>query len=480
MDAKQVVGGPRRVAVVGAGISGLAAAWRLSAAPGDWRVTVLEAGDQVGGKLRLAEVDGLQVDVGAEAMLARRPEAVGLIREIGLSDDLVHPATTAAGVVREGTVRPLPPGTVMGVPTDPTRLSGVLTADEIARVVAEPQHPAEPLESDVDVASWVSGRVGRAVVDRLVEPLLGGVYAGHASRLSLQATVPQLWALARRGGSVLQGLARFAPPAPVPGTTPTAAPAPFFAGVRGGVGRLPLETARQLSVRGVDVRTGTTVRELRRTPTGWQLVLGRADRPEILDVDAVVLAVPPSPAARLLDGPCPAAAALLAEVETASMAVVAMVVPRSAMDGVPGSGLLVPPVESRTVKAATFSSAKWGWTDELHPELVVVRASVGRLGEEAVLQRDDEDLVGVCLADLSDLLARPLRPVARQVTRWGASLPQYAVGHVDRVVRIREAVAAVPGLAVCGATYDGVGIAACIASADQAVARFSAQGTMPV
>jgi oxygen-dependent protoporphyrinogen oxidase len=479
MDAQQVAGGPRRVAVVGAGISGLTAAWRLSTGPGHWQVTVLEAGGQVGGKLRLAEVGGVLVDVGAEAMLARRPEAVGLVKEVGLSDDLVHPATTAAGVVRDGTVRPLPAGTVMGVPTDPARLSEVLTAEEIARVVAEPERPAQPLESDVDVASWVADRVGRAVVDRLVEPLLGGVYAGHASRLSLQATVPQLWALARKGGSVLQRLARFAPPAPAPGT-PSAPPAPFFAGVRGGVGRLPLETARQLTARGVDVRTGTTVRELRRTATGWQLVLGRADRPETLDVDAVVLAVPPSPAARLLDGTCPAAAALLAEVETASMAVVAMLVPRSALDGVAGSGLLVPPLEGRTVKAATFSSAKWGWTDELHPDLVVLRASLGRLGEEAVLQRDDEELVTASVADLSDLLARPLQPVARQVTRWGGALPQYAVGHVDRVARIREAVAGVPGLAVCGAAYDGVGIAACIASADQAVARLSAQGTMPL
>jgi oxygen-dependent protoporphyrinogen oxidase len=490
MDAQEVPGGPRRVAVVGAGISGLAAAWRLAAGPQAVQVTVLESGGQVGGKLRLGEVGGLVVDVGAEAMLARRPEAVGLVREIGLGEALVHPATTAAGVVRDGTVRPLPPGTVMGVPTDPTRLSGVLTAEEIARVVDEPNRPAAPLEADVDVATWVAGRVGRAVVDRLVEPLLGGVYAGRASRLSLQATVPQLWALARQGGSVLAGLARFAPPAPAPpspspgsdGTTPAPArpPAPFFAGVRGGVGRLPLELAGQLAARGVDVRTGTTVRDLQRTSDGgWRLVLGPADRPEVLDVDAVVLAVPPSPAARLLHAVCPAAAALLAEVETAGMAVVAMLVPRDVMDGVPGSGVLVPPVEGRSVKAATFSSAKWGWTDELDPELVVVRASLGRLGEDAVLQRDDDDLVAVSAADLSDLLGRPLRPVASVVTRWVGSLPQYAVGHVDRVTRVREAVAAVPGLAVCGATYDGVGIAACIASADRAVEQLLTQGRMP-
>lgn len=482
VEQQEPQGGTRRVAVVGAGITGLAAAWRLATGSEPVRVTVLESGEQVGGKLRLAQIEGLGVDVGAEAMLARRPEAVGLVREVGLGPDLVHPVTTQASVVRGGTLRPLPTGTVMGVPTDPHRLSGVLTEDEVARVLAEPSRPAPPLQTDVDVASWVADRVGPAVVDHLVEPLLGGVYAGHAARLSLQATVPQLWALASRGGSVLEGLARFAPPSPKPaGPSPSPAPAaqPFFAGVRGGVGRLPLELARRLAGLGVEIRTGSTVRELARTPAGWRLVVGGPDRPQLLDVDAVLLAVPPAPATRLLDAVAPAAAVRLAEVETASMAVVAMLVPRPAMDGVAGSGMLVPPVEGRAVKAATFSSSKWAWTDALHPDLVVVRSSLGRLGEQSVLHRDDADLVAVSATELSDVLGRPVRPVASLVTRWDGSLPQYAVGHVDRVAQVRDAVAAVPGLAVAGATYDGVGIAACIASADRAVAELAARGRMP-
>lgn len=479
--------GPRRVAVVGAGITGLAAAWRLVTGPQPVQVTVLEAGEQVGGKLRVAQLDGLGVDVGAEAMLARRPEAVGLVGEIGLGPDLVYPATTAAGVVRGGIVYPLPAGTVMGVPTDPYRLSGLLTGDEVARVLAEPGRPAPPLEADVDVASWVAGRFGSAVVDHLVEPLLGGVYAGKASRLSLQATVPRLWALAHRGGSVLEGLSRLAqPPQPRPaalpsGGVPAAAPSPppLFAGVRGGVGRLPLELARRLAGCGVEIRTGSAVRQVRRSVTGWRLVLGRADRQQTLDVDAVLLAVPPSPAACLLRDIVPAAAAALTGVPTASMVVVAMLLPRKAMDGVTGSGVLVPPVEGRVMKAATYSSVKWAWTGALHPDLVVVRVSLGRLGEETVLRRDDADLVDVSVAELSGLLARSLCPVASLVTRWGDSLPQYAVGHVDRVAGIREAVSAVPGLAVAGAAYDGVGIAACIASAWRAVAELGSQGRIP-
>src|SRR5690349_6956168 len=185
------------VAVIGGGVSGLTAAWRLATGSPPPRIVVLEAGAGVGGKLAVGAVGPVEVDLGAESLLARRPEAVDLIREVGLGDRLVHPATTRANVVRDGRLHPLPAGTLMGVPARAEALHGLLTDDEVARVAAEPGLPARPLEEDTDVAGWVAGRVGRAVVDRLVEPLLGGVYAGHAARLSLQATVPALWAQAR-------------------------------------------------------------------------------------------------------------------------------------------------------------------------------------------------------------------------------------------------------------------------------------------
>jgi oxygen-dependent protoporphyrinogen oxidase len=191
-------------------------------------------------------------------------------------------------------------------------------------------------------------------------------------------------------------------------------------------------------------------------------------------VDAVVVAVPPSAAARLLARECSAAARELAAVETASVAVVAALVPRADLAGLDGSGVLVPPVEGRAVKAATFASAKWAWLDGQDADHVVVRASLGRAGEAAVLQRDDGDLARLALRDLADLLGRPLRPRASTVVRWGGALPQYAVGHVQRVERARRAVARVPGLAVCGAALDGVGIPACIAAASAAASRIRA------
>jgi oxygen-dependent protoporphyrinogen oxidase len=208
------------------------------------------------------------------------------------------------------------------------------------------------------------------------------------------------------------------------------------------------------------------------------LAVGSTRDPERIEADAVILAVPPPAAARLLRDPVPAAAAELSVVRSASMAVITLAFPRTAFGSPPqGSGFLVPPADGRVVKAATFSSTKWGWYAAAAPALVVVRLSIGRLDEEADLQRDDADLVEVALADLTDAIGVTDPPVDARVSRWGGGLPQYAVGHLGRVHRVRAAVAAHPGLAVCGATYDGVGIPACVASAEGAAAEVLRQWT---
>ena len=448
---------PLPVVVVGAGIAGLTAARELRRRRPDRPVVVLESGDRIGGKLRLEEVGGVTVDVGAESLLARRPEAVDLVRASGLDTDLVHPATATARIWSRGRLCPLP-RSVMGVPADleGLRASGVLSEEGVARVVAEPAVEATVLVGDVSVGDLVEGRLGAELLDRVVEPLLGGVYAGHARELSARATVPQVVALLERDTSLLRAAAQAVAEAP---TTPV------FAGVRGGVGRLPGALAE-----GLDVRLGCTVRELRRTPEGFRLTCGPASAPSHLEAAAVVVAVPAPAAARLLGDVAPDASTALGEVEVASMAVVTMAFPAEQFPHVEGSGFLVPPVDGRSVKAATYSFRKWDWVAAAGAEhgLVHVRASLGRHREERDLQRDDPELVDLAVADLADAVGVRVAPVDSHVQRWGGGLPQYAVGHLDRVARVRSAVAAVPGLAVCGATYDGVGVAACIASAVRA------------
>ncbi len=447
--------------MVGGGITGLAAAWNLTNAPGAARVVLLEGSGQVGGKLALGDVDGVGVDLGAESLLARRPEAVRLAQQVGLGDDLVHPRAVGAGLWSRGMLRPLPAGTLMGVPSSAAGLGGLLTDAEVAPVSAEPDGRWPALRDDVDVSSFLRERVGAGVVDRLVEPLLGGVYAGRADELSLQATVPALWAAAVEGGSVVVAAAAAA-------RAGLATHAPAFVGIRGGVGRLPLAVADRLRERGVELLTDALVRSLRRTPDGWRLVFGPTTSEQAIDVQAVVLASPAAPTSRLLRDELPYAATLLAGVEYAGMAIVTLVLPRASAGALPGSGLLVPPVEGRFVKAATHSSAKWAWLDESDPEQVVARTSVGRYGEQGDLQLDDHDLAARAVADLADLLAAPLPVRAVRVTRWGGGLPQYQVGHVRRVNAARAALQGAPGLVLAGAAYDGVGVPACIASATKA------------
>ncbi len=460
-----------RAVVVGAGMAGLTAARDLRAA--GWDVLVLDQRAYAGGTVRRTEVAGVTVDVGAEAMLHRRPEGVDLARGVGL--EVTHPAVAASRIWTRGELRPLP-RSLMGVPLDLDQLaaSGVLSAEGLARVRREPTLGPRSYEHDVSVGDLVDERFGPEVTDRLVEPLLGGVYAGRARRISARAAVPQLLAHAARG-SVLEQAAAI----------PTTYDRPVFAGLVGGMGRLPEALLAALRADGVEVRLGTTVRGLRRTAEGFALVTGPTTDPVEVHADRVVLATPAAPTGRLLADVAPVAAGELAGVETASVAVVtlALRVAEAGLLGGLGSGFLVPPVEGRRIKAATFSFAKWDWVREAGAAggLLLLRTSLGRAGEERTLQADDAALVAASLADLAAATGVAARPVDTHVQRWGGGFPQYAVGHPERVARVRAAVEQVPGLAVCGATYDGVGIPAVVASAHAAAARVGpapVRGTM--
>jgi oxygen-dependent protoporphyrinogen oxidase len=456
----------RHVVVVGGGISGLAAAHGIKQELPGVEVTVLESSPRIGGSLRIAEVAGVLVDVGAETMLHRRPEGVRLAHQVGLGEDVVHPATTSASLWSRGRLVPMP-RTLMGVPLDLRSLEGVLSAKGMARAALDGVLPATELgEGDVSVGNLVEERLGKEVVDRLVEPLLGGVYAGHAREISARAAVPQLVALLDRDRSLTRAAAAAVSD---PGATPV------FAGIRGGVGRLPLAVAEATDAR---IRTDATVRDLASRPGGgWNLVVGSTRDPEVVQADAVVLATPARATARLLSDIAPVAALELSRIESASMAIVTLAFPARGFPDVTGSGFLVPPVDGRTIKAATFSAAKWDWVRAAGGDLVLMRCSIGRHREEQVLQVGDEELVRVALDDLTDAIGLSVPPVESHVQRWGGALPQYAVGHLDRVASARRDLDRLPGLAVCGSTYDGVGIPACVASALLAVVKIAAELT---
>ncbi|MFF4794271.1 protoporphyrinogen oxidase [Streptomyces sp. NPDC001276] len=451
--------GTGHVVVIGAGVAGLAAAHRLLQRGA--RVTVLEAAERVGGKLLPGEIAGVRVDLGAESMLARRPEAVTLARETGLAGHLQPPATASASIWTRDALRPMPKGHVMGVPGTASALAGVLSEEGLARIGRDNELPRTEVGDDVAVGEYVAARLGREVVDRLVEPLLGGVYAGDAYRISMRSAVPQLFRAAQTHDSLLEGVREIQAAAAAAQQT-----GPVFMGVEGGVGRLPLAVAESVRARGGEILTGTPVTELRRQDrTSWRVAAG--DR--VLHADAVVVAVPAPAAAGLLRAESPEAAAELRAVEYASMALITLAYRRAGTVLPEGSGFLVPPVDGRTIKASTFASQKWGWIADENPDMVVLRTSVGRYGETEILQREDADLVEVSRHDLREATGLDAAPLETRVTRWTDGLPQYPVGHHARVARIREHVGKLPGLAVCGAVYDGVGIPACVASAYAAV-----------
>ncbi|MCO6009661.1 protoporphyrinogen oxidase [Actinoallomurus purpureus] len=453
------------VAVIGGGVAGLTAAHEL--AKNGARVTLLEGTADVGGKLRVSEIAGVSVDEGAEAMLARRPEGLELVRELGLGDRLAFPGTTSAAIWSRGALHPMPAGQVMGVPADLVALarSQVLSPGGLARVPLDLVRPETPRGEDLSVADFVGARVGREVVDRLVEPLLGGVYAGRVEELSFEATMGGLAVASRSHRSLIAAARSVIEAAP-------ANPGPVFTTLADGMGALPGALAAKVTELGGIVRTEAMVRELSRTPGGWRLTIGPARDPESLEVDAVVIAVPARPTARLLREESPAAAAELGRVEYASMAIVTLAYAVTAFPERPRrSGYLVPAVETRDVKAVTFSSTKWPHLTDGSPGLVVARCSIGRYGDEHALQRSDEELKAAAMTELARTSGVTELPIDARISRWGGGLPQYTVGHLERVARIRAAVAGLPGVAVCGAAYDGVGIPACVLSARTAAAR---------
>ncbi|MGC3860414.1 protoporphyrinogen oxidase [Micromonospora chersina] len=453
---------PWRVAIVGGGITGLAAAVRLrDRAPTGTEITVYEQSGRLGGKLRTGELAGGPVEFGAESFLMRDPAggesaAVTLIRRLGLAGSIVHPTVGQAALVVDGGLRPVPGGTLVGVPGDLDRVAAV--AQPAAAADRDGGAPLLPPDADVSVGALVRDRLGDEVVDRLVDPMLGGVYAGRADDLSLVTTMPAL-ARAARVEHTLVGAVRAAQAA-----APRAPGAPVFGTLAGGLSTLVEAAARES---GATIRRDAAVRELRPTPTGWRLTVGPARDPEFVEADAVLLAVPARPAARLLAGPAPEVATAVGGLDYASVALVTMALPEPELPEL--SGFLVPATEGLLIKASTFFTTKWGHLRR--PDgLALVRASVGRYGDETSLQLTDDDLVATVHRELSKVLGTPLpTPVARHVQRWGGALPQYTPGHLGRVAAARTALrAAHPTLALAGAGYDGVGIPVCVRSGETA------------
>ncbi|MGW3540710.1 protoporphyrinogen oxidase [Nocardia niigatensis] len=441
-----------RVAVVGGGISGLVAAYRMRKALGDAAELILvERRDRVGGILRTVEIEGDPVDLGAEAFVGRRPEIPELMGELGIEDQLVHPAGKRPLVWSNGAGHRLPERTLMGIPAGPESVAGLVDAQTLAAIEQEPSRPLRwERGSDVSVGELVRDRFGEQVVRRSVDPLLGGVYAGLADSIGVRAALPTLAAALDRGATSLTRAVSDALPPP--------STAPVFGGIRDGY-RVLLDALRTAA--DVKAEIGTAVTTLTRTAQGWRL-------DPVGDVDAVILATPAPVTAELLREVAPQAAELAAGIELASSAVVALALPpETALPD--NSGILVATGEPLRAKAFTLSSRKWPHLAAR--DVALVRASFGRFGDPTPLSWSDDDLITAAVEDLATVTSADIRPLCAVVQRWPGGLPQYAPGHTTRIADLRSATADLPGLALAGAYLDGVGVPACAATGTKAAAR---------
>ena len=429
----------RRALVVGAGIAGLAAARDL--VDGFDHVEVREADDRVGGKLQSSPFGGLpRVDEGADAYLLRAPDATRLADQVGLTD-IVSPTAASASVWHDG-LHDIPGGLVLGMPSKirPFATSSLLSWRGKLRAALEPFLPAT--DPDDCLGALVRARFGDEVQERLVDALVGSIYAADTDRWSLQA-VPQLAALARGNRSLLlAGRRRPAPPATA---------GPIFGAPSTSMGSLASAAAADAERRGVAIRTGVPVADLRRDGTGWRV---DGDR-----FDAVVLAAPAAITAGLLRTVAPDSATAIGTVESADVIMVRLVQPDWPSRLAGRSGYLVPKPDQRLVTAASFASQKWAhWRPDGGQ---LMRVSLGRDGLP-VMHLSDDDVISAVTDEVGRHLSLDLQPSEWSITRWHRAFPQYRPHHHDLVARARSGLP--EGLAVAGAGYDGIGVPACIAS----------------
>lgn len=454
-----------RVAVIGGGVSGIAAAHALAMA--GTRVTIVEAGSRLGGVLRTVRRDGFVIEEGPDSILAAKPAAAELCAALGIAHRLhgTTPGVRGACVMRRGRLVRLPEGLSQMVPTrlGPMIRAGLLSPAGLMRAAMEPFIPARRDEGDESVAAFITRRFGRELFERLVEPLLAGIHAGDAARLSILSTFPALRARERAHGSLLR--------APrTPGISGSA-----FLSLPSGLAEIP-EAAERLFAADPSVTLRLDARAVRITLAGSPGVALASG--EIIPADALVVATPAHEAARLLGDADPALASALAAIEHASVAVISLGLPSPAVARpLDATGYVVPRIEQRAVLACTWSSAKWPGRAPAGHELF--RVFVGGAGRAEIVDRDDAALVALARAELEHVLGASGEPVVSLVSRWRRATPQYTLGHAGRVARVNAHVARHPVLALAGNALDGVGISDCVRTGIDAARRVLGAGLKP-
>ena len=459
----------RTVVIVGGGISGLATAFSLleqAAQVGlSLRCTVLESGSSWGGKIVTHRVGDIVTEAGPDSFLSQKQAGLDLCTKLGLTDQLINTNETAkkASVLHNGRLHDLPEGLLSFVPKQlgPFFRSGLLTWMGLARMGLEVAVPPGPTSGDESLAGFLRRRFGRQAYERVLEPLMSGIYAGDAEQMSLRATFPRFFELEQQYGSVVRGMmAAKKAAAPV---SPGGPRRTMFVSLKHGLGDIVTALTSRLTQQGVELRLGCQVEALRvrsHELGRWTYDLILQDR-SAFSADALVLATPAFVTAELLRPLSPIAGGLLELIPYTSTATIAMTFPAHAVAGLAnGFGFIVPRIEGRDLIAATWTSLKW--PHRAPSDQLLVRCYVGGVGREEILKQDDEQLTSTVRSELKALCGINAQPMYTEVNRWWKGMPQYTIGHLDRLSQLDAALSRYPGLVLTGAGYRGVGIPDCI------------------
>lgn len=461
------------VVIVGGGVSGLAAAYRLLRKRPELRVTVYEASERTGGIIRTECADGFTIEGGPDSLLSAKPQGVALSTELGLDARFQWPNEENRGsfLLRNGTLHPMPEGLTGLIPTElapmvRTRLLSPLGKLRMALDFAKP-----PLRGDADetLQHFIERRLGGEAYHNLIEPLMAGIYSGDGAELSLAATFPQLRTAERLHGGLIKGVLaarRESRMRPVGQLVRRG-----FVTFQSGMHELPDTLAQRIAELGGTICLGHRVERVSRDVEGpFTLTVQGPAGTECVHADALIVAAPAKASATLLADIAPDAGAAMGQIPQVSTALIVLGYREGPGAPAPkGFGYLVPRAARRPVKAMTWLSAKWAnRAPEGH---FLVRAFLGRAGEQAILDQPDEVLIRLAREEMREVSGVSAKPVLARVYRAVDAQPQFTLGHLGRVERIETAVARVPGLAVAGNMFRGVGIPDSIGTAEQAAGR---------
>lgn len=474
----------KHVVIVGGGIAGLSAAYALYEQAATAGVaatcTLIEAGREWGGKIVTHRVGDLLIEAGPDSFLSQKPAGIELCTKLGLADRLINTdeRNKKTFVYSRGKLRELPEGLVVIVPTKlgPFFKSGLVSWPGIARMGLDLVLPARRSDEDESLAQFFSRRLGREAFTRVVEPLMAGIYAGDATQISMKATFPRFLELERTHGSLIRGMLASRPASPALGRSAGGAGGrTMFVTLKNGLAELTQALVAKVMASGAKLMTQQSVAALRvrqastnrSSEWAYDLTLGNGS---VVSADAVVLATPAFVAAELIRPLSPIASELLGAIPYASTATISLAYPAAALGAaVSGFGFVVPRAEGRPLLAATWTSLKW--PHRAPQTQALVRCYLGGIGREAVLQQDESTLTKLVREELRTIAGITAEPSYVNVNRWDRAMPQYTLGHLDRLDTMQRSLDRYPSLVLAGAAYRGIGIPDCIKDGTEAAGK---------